>query len=109
MSRSGREPDWSRVAAAGQLLREAFDPPPPTPPATATATRIVPLTPTAHPPSPTAPLPTATRPAPTAVPTPTVPREYVLTLGELDAELARAIQSGSVPLREPRVRLVPSD
>jgi hypothetical protein len=111
--RSGREPDWSRVAAASQLLRGLFDPstptPRPAPPGTATPTRIVPLTPTPRPvsPSPTPPAPTATRPVgtPTAAP----PLEYVLTRSELDAELTRAIQAGGLPLREPRVRLVPSD
>jgi hypothetical protein len=115
MSRSGREPDWSRVAAAGQLLREAFDPPVPTPSprlvaaATVTPNRVVPPTPTPLPasPSPTPPPPTATRPI--ATPTPTPPREYVLTRDELDAELGRAIASRGVPLRGPRVRLVPSD
>jgi hypothetical protein len=110
MARSGREPDWSRVVAAGQLLREAFDPPVRTPtprfvpPGAIPPTRIVPLTPT---PVGAAPPPTATRPV--ATPTPTAPTEFVLTRQELGAELIRAIQSGGVPLRDTQVRLVPSD
>jgi hypothetical protein len=113
MVRSGREPDWSRVVAAGQLLREALDPPLPTPTprlVTPTPTRIVPLTPTPlrAAPSPTSPPPpTPTRPVPT--PTPTPPLEYVLTRQELGVELTRAIEAGGVPLRDPQVRLVPSD
>ena len=121
MNRAGREPDWSRVAAAGQLLLEAFDPlrtpaDPVVPPSAAAPTR------TTAPPAPTrapaeatrveptrtpAPTPTLRPPAPTA--TPRGPIEYVLSRAELDAELRRAIGSGGVPLRDPSVRFVPTD
>jgi hypothetical protein len=121
MERAGREPDWSRVAAAGRLLVEAFDPPTPTP-AGAFVTPAAPgsapsPTRTALPapagPTRTLPPPTATPrppPTPTAPPTATTgPVEYVLTRQELDAELTRAIAAGGVPLRNPAIRLVPSD
>src|SRR5688500_8838650 len=115
MERAGREPDWTRVAAAGRLLAAAFDPPPPTP----AGVSVAPAT-TASPPSPTCtalpgpaepartPLPaTATArppPTPTAPPTATAgPVEYVLTRQELDAELTRAIAAGGVPLRNPAI------
>src|SRR5687768_13228481 len=122
MERAGREPDWSRVAAAGRLLVEAFDPPTPTP----VGLFVTPAAAAAPPPSPTrtaSPSPvelTRTRVPPTATPrpppTPTAPPtatagpvEYVLTRQELDAELTRAIAAGGVPLRNPTIRLVPSD
>ena len=122
MNRAGREPDWSRVAAAGQLLIEAFDPPPPTPVgafvtpsgggAPPTATRQVPAAaPTAEPtrtPEPARPSPSPT-PRPPATPTAPSTVEYVVTRDELDTELRRAIGGGGVPLRDPAIRLVPTD
>src|SRR5687768_14469131 len=118
MNRAGREPDWSRVAAAGQLLIEAFDPPRPTPAGAfvtpgATPARAALPTPTPFPMDATrVPEParaTATpRPPPTQTTRP-APVEYVLTRQALDAELKRAIGGGGVPLRDPSVRLVPSD
>jgi hypothetical protein len=116
MNRAGREPDWTRVAAAGQLLLEAFDPPPATPTgAFVTPARVVPPTPTRFPldatrtPEPTrtaVPATATSRPAATAT---AGPIEYVLTREELDAELRRAIAGGAVPLRDPSIRLVPTD
>jgi hypothetical protein len=114
MNRAGREPDWSRVAAAGVLLLEAFDPPPPTPVEPLVTTRLPATTrpslsestptPRSAPPSPTAtarPLSSAT-----AVPGSV---EYVLTRQELDAELKRAMGSVGMPLRDAALRLVPND
>jgi hypothetical protein len=122
MQRAGREPDWSRVAAAGRLLVEAFDPPTPTPagvfvtpaaPASAPGPTRTALPATAEPTRTQPPPPTTTPrppPTPTAPPTATAgPVEYVLTRQELDAELTRAIAAGGVPLRNPAIRLVPSD
>ena len=113
MNRAGREPDWSRVAAAGQLLIEAFDPPPATPAATPTRSALP--TPTRFPPDVTR-TPEPSRPPPSATPrasaTPTAPParlEYVVTRQELDAELQRAVTGSGVPLRNPSVRLLPDD
>jgi hypothetical protein len=113
MYRAGREPDWTRIAAAGRMFVEAFEVPPVTPtaafvPGGSTPTRVVPNTPTPDDPRPTpgraatpTPPPVATRAA--------APNEFVLTREELDSQLQRAIDESGVPLRDATVRLVPSD